>query len=392
MVITNDSTSEDNETIKVCQQVWGIAEVIKFWSPQCLVQLYHRFQIMLTLKDINTKNDKEVNLPIKLTKQRWTILFLFVLSSALNNMQWMQYSVIADVIVKHYDVSHEAVNWTSMVFLLFYGLFILPGNYILEKFGIRKSVLLSSLLNCIGCWIKIFSVGQDKFWLVIIGQSVVALATMCVVSAPAVIAAEWFGSDEVALACSISLNGIMLGIAAGILTSSLTVSSGSVEHDLFTMLLIIALITTSVLVVQLIFFSDKPKNPPSKAQLEQLARKKSSNFLRSTLRVFKNVRYLVHLIAFGINYGISCSFAVLLNQMLSNYYINASVEVGRIGAIISFSGIFGSILCGIVLDKFKQYKVTYIILQSGCIVSMLLFTYNLGNSLTIVYLISAMFG
>lgn len=66
-------------------------------------------------------------------KIRWIILTIFVLYSASNAMQWIQYSIIADVIVKYYGVSTTAVDWTSMIYMILYIPFIFPGSYILDK-------------------------------------------------------------------------------------------------------------------------------------------------------------------------------------------------------------------------------------------------------------------
>ncbi|KAF5296871.1 hypothetical protein FQA39_LY12389 [Lamprigera yunnana] len=341
------------------------------------------------------KDVEDAEVLIRLTKKRWVILLLFVASSALNNMQWLQYSVIADIVVKHYDVSYEAVNWTSMTFLLFFGLFILPGIYFFEKYGIRKSILLSTGLTCLGSWIKIVSVKQDRFWLVLVGQSVTALASMFIVSAPAAVAAAWFGSKEVSTACSIGLNGVLLGVALGFLVPSFTMSiDGDIENDLYSMLLATAIIITALLVLQFIFFGDKPKHPPSKAQVRLLITKKEKvnpNFSGSLLNILKNIPYMIHLVAFGMNYGIGCSVMALLNQLLSDYE-NTYVEAGRIGVIIMIAGIFGSVSCGVLLDKFNKYKITYLLLQFGCIVAMLLFTYHLEKNITAMYFIAAMLG
>lgn len=82
-------------------------------------------------------SEESIGLPriekCKVYKIRWLILGIFVVYSAVNAMQWIQYSIISDVIVKYYGVSTTAVNWTSMIYMILYIPFIFPGSYILDR-------------------------------------------------------------------------------------------------------------------------------------------------------------------------------------------------------------------------------------------------------------------
>lgn len=66
-------------------------------------------------------------------KTRWLMLGIFVLYSASNAMQWIQYSIISNVIVKYYGISTTWVDWTSMIYMILYIPFIFPASYILDK-------------------------------------------------------------------------------------------------------------------------------------------------------------------------------------------------------------------------------------------------------------------
>lgn len=71
-------------------------------------------------------------------KRRWLILGIFVLYSASNAMQWIQYSIIANIITEFYGVSSTAVDWTSMIYMILYIPTIFPASFLLDKFvGIR---------------------------------------------------------------------------------------------------------------------------------------------------------------------------------------------------------------------------------------------------------------
>jgi MFS transporter, FLVCR family, feline leukemia virus subgroup C receptor-related protein len=66
-------------------------------------------------------------------KRRWIVLALYSLYCTVNAVQWLQYSIIADVIVEYYQVSYTAVNWTSIIYMLAYVVTILPGTWFFNK-------------------------------------------------------------------------------------------------------------------------------------------------------------------------------------------------------------------------------------------------------------------
>lgn len=66
-------------------------------------------------------------------RERWLMLAFFVLYSASNSLQWTQYTIIADVIVKYYGVSTNAVSWTSLVYMVTYVPLIFPASWLLDK-------------------------------------------------------------------------------------------------------------------------------------------------------------------------------------------------------------------------------------------------------------------
>ncbi|KAF4519952.1 hypothetical protein B566_EDAN012236 [Ephemera danica] len=85
-------------------------------------------------------------LEFKSYRRRWLVLALFVLYSASNAMQWIQYSIIADVIAKYYGVSYLAIDWTSMIYMITYIPLIFPASWILNK-----KVSLAYKINQIFC-------------------------------------------------------------------------------------------------------------------------------------------------------------------------------------------------------------------------------------------------
>ena len=82
----------------------------------------------------------------KLYRRRWLILFIFVLYSMSNAMQWIQYSIISNIISQFYNVDSYAVSWTSMVYMVTYVLLIFPASWFLDKKVFRF------MFNAFHCW------------------------------------------------------------------------------------------------------------------------------------------------------------------------------------------------------------------------------------------------
>lgn len=332
---------------------------------------------------------------LKVYKIRWLILAIFVMFSASNAMQWIQYSIITDIIVKYYGVSTTWVDWTSMIYMILYIPFIFPGSYLLEKLGLRLAITIGVIGTCTGSWIKVGSVSPDRFWVGFLGQSIVALSQVFVLSVPARLAAVWFGSKQVSSACSIGVFGNQLGVAVGFLLPPMLVdSNGSQEkitHDLYVMFITVAIITSVILVLVLIFFRDAPPTPPSYAQAQQ-ENDNSINFVQSLKNLLVNRSYMLLLSAYGINVGIFYAISTLLNQIILQYYPDGGEDAGRIGLVIVLAGMVGSVCCGIVLDRFHRFKETTLVVYAFSLIGMIVYTFTLSKGIIVVYFVSALLG
>ncbi|KAF2893536.1 hypothetical protein ILUMI_12647 [Ignelater luminosus] len=333
----------------------------------------------------------------KVYKIRWLILSIFVLYSASNAMQWIQYSIIANVIVDYYGVGFTAVDWTSMIYMILYIPFIFPGSYMLDRLGLRVAVLIGITGTCAGAWLKVASVAPDRFWVGFLGQSIVALSQVFILSVPARLAAVWFGPNQVSSACSIGVFGNQLGVAMGFLIPPMLVKvdgeKGDIERDLYTMFILVGILTSILWVLIVIFFKAEPPTPPSHAQLQTQANEgESVNFIQSIKRLLINPAYMLLLTAYGINVGIFYAISTLLNQIILTHYKDASEHAGIIGLVIVFAGMVGSVVCGIVLDMFHRFKETTLVVYAFSLAGMIVYTFTLDKGITIVYVVSALLG
>lgn len=69
---------------------------------------------------------------IKAYKQRWFILIIYIAYATFSTSQWLEYSIITDVIMKYYEVSASDVNWTSIIFMLMWPVLVFPTSFIID--------------------------------------------------------------------------------------------------------------------------------------------------------------------------------------------------------------------------------------------------------------------
>ncbi|PIC52000.1 hypothetical protein B9Z55_002284 [Caenorhabditis nigoni] len=268
--------------------------------------------------------EKQEKIEPKVFAKRWVILIIFMFLSGSNGAQWIQYSIIANIISEYYNVSFQAVDWTSMIYMLTYIFFFIPAAWLLDKWGLRLSVLLGALGNCIGAWIKLMSTHPDSFWVTFVGQTIVGASQMFTLGIPPRLAAVWFGPDEVSRACALGVFGNQLGIAVGFVLPPMIVSNGTVQHityDLNTLFLGSAVLNTIILALVVCFFTARPSVPPSLAQVNALEEKTFDNNFWGTLRKLMTSRdFVILFITYGrifllINYRIWASFRVNTTPM-----------------------------------------------------------------------------
>lgn len=341
------------------------------------------------------------NEEFKVYKRRWAVLILFAFYSASNSMQWIQYSIINNIVSRYYGVSDKWIDWTSMVYMILYIPLIFPGSWFLDKMGLRITALVGVFGTCIGAWIKVFSVGPDLFFVGFAGQSIVALSQVCILSLPARLAAVWFGPDQVSSACSVGVFGNQLGVAIGFVLPPMLVANVEdldlVGHDLQWMFNYVAGLTTVLVILMVLFFQDKPPTPPSAAQKVvvpgSIEAQNQVSFMQSLKNLMLNRNYILLLISYGMNVGVFYAISTLLNPVVLKYYPGHEVDTGRIGLAIVLSGMLGSVVSGIVLDKSHRFKETTLSVYAFSMVGMWVFSFTLDTgSIAVVYVTASLLG
>ncbi|XP_003747079.2 uncharacterized protein LOC100901275 [Galendromus occidentalis] len=302
------------------------------------------------------EDDEATSSGIEVYRYRFVVLFLFCCFSMSNAFQWVELSIIQSIVMKYYNVNETAVNWTATVYCATYIPLIFPASWLMGKKGLRFVILIGAFGTTLGAWIKVFGVAPDRFWLLMVGQTVVASSQIFVLSIPPRLAAVWFSPDEISRACAVGVFGNQVGIALGFQIPTLLVPNVAdlhlVEQGLKTLSYGVAAVSTIVFVAVLIGFREKPPCPPNLGQLEE----KEPDYGQTMKNLVKNRSYILHLIAYGINTGTFYAISILLDQILSRYFKGQNSTIGFMGFALVITGMIGSVVCGVLLDKTKKFK------------------------------------
>ena len=161
------------------------------------------------------KRQESVKIVPQVFKRRWFMVLLFATYSLTNAYQWIHLNIIGNIIERYYNASlpqsayqrRVTIDWLSMIYMLAYIPLIFPSTWLLDRKGLRIVGILATALNATGAWIKCAAVHEDRFAVLMTGQTVCAIAQIFILGIPARLAAVWFGPNEVSTATAIGVFG-----------------------------------------------------------------------------------------------------------------------------------------------------------------------------------------
>ncbi|CAH8536611.1 unnamed protein product [Schistosoma turkestanicum] len=262
------------------------------------------------------------------------------------------------------DTKLISIDWLSMIYMLTYIPLIFPMNWILNKWGLRVTLLVASLLNAIGGCIKCvaglvtyettFGLTNPQpipwthkfgFPILMTGQTICGIAQTGLLGIPAHLAAVWFGANEVSTATALGVFGNQLGVAFGFLIPPLilppipySVSAtdkldpsvdpselfSRIKHYMMIMLYFSAALNILPFVCVLFGFRAKPKTEPSLAQHKRTGN--NNNTMRKRPLTLTDRLSIVHQSANGIHSVVNNNATTITTTMMNNNNHNSLHE------------------------------------------------------------------
>ncbi|XP_057374750.1 heme transporter FLVCR2-like [Daphnia carinata] len=328
----------------------------------------------------------------KVYRRRWLMLVIFILVSMSSAFQWIQFSIITNLIMKYYNVDSTTVDWTSLVYMVTYIPLIFPGAWIMDKVGLRVTLLMGAFGTALGSWIKVLGAAPDLFYVALIGQTITAMSQVFILGVPPNVAAVWFGAEQVSSACSIGVFGNQLGVALGFFLPPMMVqdheNAEDIGADLKRMFYIVAGICTAFFLLVLAAFQAKPPLPPNAARAAPQSAEPVT-YYQSIKTIVTNRNYILLLITYGINAGVFYAMSTLLNQTVLKHFPGEEENAGRIGLTIVVCGMFGSVVCGIILDKTHKFRETTLVVYGLAVAGIVAYTFTFELQYIVVTFVTA---
>ncbi|KAM9032159.1 solute carrier family 49 member 4 [Sarcophilus harrisii] len=331
--------------------------------------------------------------PGRVYGRRWLVLLLFSLMAFLQGLVWNTWGPIQNSARRAYGFS----SWDIALLVLWGPIGFLPCfafMWLLDKRGLRVTVLLTSFLMVLGTGLRCIPVSSDieiKKRLIHGGQLLNGLAGPTVMNAAPFLSTTWFSADERATATAIASMLSYLGGACAFLvgplivpapneTSHLLTSESNSIHiqDRIEMVLYAEFgIVCLTFFVAIAYFPTRPPFPPSVAAASQRL-----SYRRSFCRLLSNLRFLMIALAYAIPLGVFAGWSGVLDLILTPVHVS-QVDAGWIG----FWSIVGGCIVGIAIARFADFirgmlKLILLLLFSGATLSSTWFTLTCLNSVT----------
>nr|XP_033800528.1 solute carrier family 49 member 4 [Geotrypetes seraphini] len=332
-------------------------------------------------------------------RRRWLVLFLFSLLGFVQGLVWNSWGPIQNSAKAAYGFS----SFEIALLVLWGPIGFLPCFFfmwLMDKKGLRLTVLLTAFLMVAGAGIKCVSVPDTliKRRLIHAGQLLNGLGGPTVMNAAPYLSTTWFSPDERATATAIASMLNYLGAACAFLVGPLVVPAPNetalwpasprhigfirdhIEAVMYAEFGIVSLVFTAALA----YFPARPPVPPSVA-----AASRRLSYRSSICKLLSNVRFLMIALAYAIPLGVFAGWSGVLDLILTPSKVS-QVDAGWIG----FWSIVGGCVVGIAIARFADFirgmlKLILVLLFSGATLAATWFTLTTLSNVTLLPLTSA---
>jgi FLVCR family MFS transporter 7 len=336
-----------------------------------------------------TKNDIHLQetgrVTIKVYKMRWYILAVICLANISNAINWICYSVIANLTGNFYSIDYEQVNFLSLAYMIIG----IPSGFFsfwfIDSFGIRSSINLGVWFNFAGSVLKLLTSIENVsgsliidtkygYAVLMLGQCVCALSQPFLLFITTKFANSWFAENQRALANALCLGSGTLGMLIGALISPIVIETHIWRLSGMGLLHVICGVSAFIPAIMACFIlRSTPKYPPSfsavisddQANIENNDQSETGNqvskhfksYLNHVNKLFQSNDFIILLVCFGFGSGLFNALSTLIQQIICTRGYTDN-DAGYFGACLIVSGMIGSVIAGIVVDKTKKFEET----------------------------------
>ncbi|KHN72271.1 Uncharacterized protein Tcan_12141 [Toxocara canis] len=298
--------------------------------------------------------------------QRWYVLTVVCLLALSNNTLWLSYVTLTPAtsafycgqIVKADEDTCGVTYWSSQIFQIVGVLSGIFGMYVTDRYGIRVSCYLGSTMNLLGAIIRVISSLPNvqinsRLPLLYSGQTIAAFAQPFFLCLSPKVAEFWFADNQRGLANALSFIANPLGVGIGSLMPTYIVSNSVKVTDSNEIFYLNTLALTLASLVMMMTFGisrAKPPTPPSASSQNHDA----PSFFQGLVQLFRIRQFYIQMLTFGLAFAIEWSLFVTIDPML--FEIGYSSVSSYLISVTAASGVCGSIVAGVIVDRSKRFN------------------------------------
>jgi len=308
----------------------------------------------------------------KVYRFRWTILSIYMLLVAVNQMLWITFAPITSDATKYYGVSDIWIGILSMCFMIVFVVVSIPASWIIDKYGIRVGVGIGAAFTGIFGLLRGFV--TTDFDLLLMAQIGIAVGQPFILNAITKFAARWFPIEERATAAGLGTLSMYVGILAGmILTPYLIIGSG-----IGGMLYIYGIIAMVAAVVFIVFGKEGPPTAPCRPDQEE-----RSLVYDGIKNIFKVKDFNWLLFIFFIGLGVFNSVTTWIENILNPRGFT-NTQAGITGGLMIAGGILGALIIPILSDRYQRRTPFIVLALAGATISLVGITFATSYWLLLV--------
>ncbi|CAL4153962.1 unnamed protein product [Meganyctiphanes norvegica] len=288
--------------------------------------------------------------------QRFWVLTIFSILAWFQCCQWNTWGPINQSVMVGYGWGSDTVammgNWGTISFVLF----VTPMCWLTTRYGLRFGVLACSGLIAFGTALRCVTMHTTAFTILShIAAICIGTAGPVILSAPPMLAADWFPTKERTTATAIALTSNGLGGLGSYLEPLIVRSPGDnvtqdeIKGDIRKLMFIYAGFGALLFISIAIYFPSRPPTPPSISSKQE-----KLSFKDSTIKILSNKATICILMTYSIGVGIPFVWASVWNFSFNSLGINQN-EAMWIGLVQQLSCGIAGILMGRVTDIFYGY-------------------------------------
>jgi MFS family permease len=338
------------------------------------------------LKVTTTNEEQSSNKIYREEKYNKIISILFYIGGVFSCMFGTSHSNISENAGKAYGGTEQQVYFLSMIPLVSFLICNFPYNFILDKYGLRKSMILCGLLLIVGSFLK--KLIHLSFNFAILGHFLTS-STFCIYNnGIPKLSLTWFLEENTVKITTYMASLVMIGYALGYLLNIIFFGNVEVDDALkenlqkaiqlnFTFCLFLSCL---LLIAYYFYYKDKPAQSPSKA-----AEAERTEFFASLKILSQDKEYLKLNVYFIFTESTFQNFNFMTTFLLKSFGLQEN-QIFIIGMILNISSACSYFIFGHFSHHFKL-KQALLIMSVGMSITMFLFYLSLNMGILFVIII-----